>query len=86
MAERCLDCTLDATHTLQWHATRQRWITCRFGAHTVHLEQTIHRYCQWHASVRAVARNARGARRGVDELRRLLALREHHPERGEDPR
>ena len=82
MTERCMDCLLDATHTLQWHATRQAWSANRFGPGTVRPWNTIHRYCRWHASCRAIRRNARGVRPAMQQLRRVLQRQEvpHGPQ------
>ena len=76
MAERCMDCPRDVTHTVKWHTYDQAWYACRFGAGGITRDRTIHRYCHWHAQVRAIQRNARGVLPAMQELRRLLAQQE----------
>lgn len=72
---RCMDCPRDATHTLMWHATYQRWY-----AHATDNQAALHLYCHWHATCRVVTRNARGVLPPMAQLRKILGT----PERTEE--
>lgn len=65
---RCMDCALDATHTLTWHGTDRRWQARRTDD-----QAALHLYCHWHATVRVVQRNARGVLPPMQQLQKLLA-------------
>jgi hypothetical protein len=59
--ERCPDCVQDATHTLAWRRTTNRWQTQRLKRVDVtHRHARYGRYCHWHALCRLVQWNARG--------------------------
>lgn len=64
---RCMDCLLDATHTLVWNATDRCWQSTRSAN-----QQALHLYCPRHATARVVQRNARGVLPPMAQLLKLL--------------
>jgi hypothetical protein len=64
---RCMDCPLDATHTLVWQSRRRAWTITKAIP-----RDSIHRYCRWHAAARAHVRNAQGVLPGMAQLYKLL--------------
>jgi hypothetical protein len=67
MPRRCMDCLWDATHTLYWHPRVRQW-----ESHPSRNQRALHLYCRWHATVRAVQRNARGVLPPMEQLYKLL--------------